>query len=212
MVTINILGCCICRDIFRINDHPEKYKVNKFIQSVSPVSIVEKERSREVLSMNSLDYFTQRSNFAKRNILHDFNKTVKETIATSPSDYLIVDLCELRFQMVRATLPDGYEFLLTRTVHVGEVLAARNKVPELAGVDFCDIFEMDLEEVYKYLKLYAEFLKQNYEESKIILIKNYPSAVHLDDKSNSMHTFNSCSVLNLPICLKIFPTSISDGC
>lgn len=194
MTTIDILGCCICRDIFRINESSEKYIINKFIQSVSPVSIAEKNISRRIISLNSLECFPQRSGFAKRNILYDFNKTVKEDISASRSDYLIVDLCELRFQMVKGTMPDGYEFLLTRTSHIAEVLENREKILELQGVVFTESFEMELQSIFEYLRLYADFLKQHYKEAKIILIKNLPTAVHLNDKIKSMYSLNDVSV------------------
>lgn len=194
MKTINILGCCICRDIFRVNECSDKYKVNKFIQSVSPVSIVEKSTSKTILSQNSLDYFTERSNFAKRNIMHDFNKSVKETIASSLSDYLIVDLCELRFKMVKAITTDGYEFLLTQTSHITEIIANRDKVPDLEGISFSEGFELDEKSVFDYLKSYAVFLTQNYDSSKIILIENLPVSIHLNDEKKCMHSLNEVSV------------------
>lgn len=77
VITFNILGCCINRDIFRLNNLEDKYKVNKFIQFVNPYSIVDDHSIN--LRQEELDIFAW-TNFIKRNVCFDFNKQVQEII------------------------------------------------------------------------------------------------------------------------------------
>ena len=100
MTTFNILGCCILRDIFRIVPN-EAYQVLRFIQSVSPVSFMEEPQNQQRIEQSSL--MIDRSPFVKRMLCHDINKTVLDAIRSTPADYMIVDLSELRFQMCRYT-------------------------------------------------------------------------------------------------------------
>lgn len=91
--TFSIVSCCICRDIFRLNPC-ENFKVNKFVQFVSPLSFIDDSKSDMLFTMEDLAIFDW-SNFVKRNVYLDFHgrKVLENHIFQDKlSDFLILDL------------------------------------------------------------------------------------------------------------------------
>ena len=46
-ISFNIIGCCVCRDIFRLNPD-ENFNVDKFVQFVSPLSIIDETKDENI--------------------------------------------------------------------------------------------------------------------------------------------------------------------
>ncbi|MCD7865500.1 MAG: hypothetical protein LUG54_05690 [Clostridiales bacterium] len=63
MSSVNILGTCVCRDIFGFHENDGGYKIDRFIQSVNPVSGVmktlpsEDRFQAEVTALSKLNNF-----------------------------------------------------------------------------------------------------------------------------------------------------------
>ena len=114
-ISFNIIGCCVCRDIFRLFPHKD-FKVDKFIQFVSPVSIIDDTKKEDIIHIDDLKIFDW-SNFIKRNLCFDINRNGVERYICKEalSDYLIIDLCELRFKLGKLIFPDGTENIITKT-------------------------------------------------------------------------------------------------
>lgn len=180
MITFNILGCCILRDIFRIADKIQKFKVTKFYQSTGPISFCEVPKNR--ISQEILGNNFEWTNFVKKCVCADINKTVLADIEGTPSDYLLLDLCELRFRNCKINLQKGDSFFVTQTKYINSIL--ENK-------DFCNFlgiqsFETDIEldecEIENYLHVFVRFIKEHYKQQQVILVKNLPVWRHLDDE------------------------------
>lgn len=202
MITFNILGCCILRDIFRINPCEEKFKVNKFIQSVSPVSIVEEMQNQNRLEIEDLAMFEEWSNFTKRNVCFDFNKSVQKTINENPSDYLLMDLSELRFHSDKVIAKNDKDFVVTRTKFVEILKENLNKIERLKNIDHFEELYYSDEEMFEILNKYVGFLKSNYKEKQIIVIENYLQYRHINDKENNFYELYQTTIKNFNLKLK----------
>ena len=217
MKTINILGCCVCRDIFRINEESaEKYSIHRFIQYINPFSIVEKENEKVILNQEELEVFQDKSNFVKRCVAFDFNKSVQDVIKTNPTDYLIIDLCEFRYLLIKVKLPTsiGYSVTVTKTKHVNDILNNLNKIPSLSGVEVGDSFDLTESEIKDCIDKYISFLTKFYKPEQIILIKNIPTHLHINDvlhrfeECNTSSTFLTLQKLNM--CYEYFQGKLHD--
>ena len=181
MITFNILGCCICRDIFRLNPD-EKFKVNKFIQYSNPISTVDEKQNQKRLKSEDLDDVIE-TGFVKRCLCYDFNKNIMSTIKKNPADYLIIDMCELRYP-VRKIKTNKEEFFISKTKHLPIVLSVAEKLPAFEGLEYFEDFRVSQEEIDEGLTKYVNFLKSCYSPKKIILIKSYPT--HKQINTNSL--------------------------
>lgn len=195
MKNINILGCCILRDVFRIADKEQKYKVNKFYQSVSPLSITESPPKSLRITPEDLSAFGW-SNFVKRNVCADFNKNIVSVYSENTSDFLIIDLCELRFEIVTVTLKDGQKFYLTKTIHINELLENIDKVSILDGANIEYPTPISDDVILECLTEYMAFLKKSYSEKNIILVRNVMYYKGIDEEKKCFFEFHNRNTLN----------------
>ncbi len=196
MTTFDIVGCCICRDIFRLNPD-ENYKVNKFIQYVSPITFIASKPSRMLISEEEMT-FAYSSNFSRRCSAQDINKTAIDFLCNiEKSDYVIIDLCELRYKVVQLTFKNqsGKEeqTFITYTKLNRTLLENVDKLDFLKDVSY-EFVELSEEQVCECLEKFMCFLKDRYGEKNIILIENYLGYYHLDDQNNNVYEYNSNGV------------------
>ena len=191
MKTVNILGCCILRDAFRIADTTKKYTVGKFYQFVSPISICSPKTSLD-LTAEDLEIFDWK-NFIKRNVCSDFNKDVMKIYADNVADYMLIDLCELRFKNVSVTLKNGEKTFLTKTKYVNELLEKSKQLPKLKDVVFEDNISFDDETVIRYIKRFMDFITSIYPENKIIMVRNLPYHKIIDEEKREISEFHNIS-------------------
>jgi len=196
MKTVDILGCCILRDIFRVADVEQGYKVNKFYQFISPVSIVEESPKTLRLVQDELSMF-EWSNFIKRNICSDFNKNVPAVYSESPAEYLIIDLCELRFRNIAVTIDGTERFYVTKTKYTDAVLQSIDSFPQLKNAVIEDAILLDDEAVFECLNKYVSFLKSIYPEKNIIMVRNHGYWKGVDDKQKQIFEYHNGSLLML---------------
>lgn len=197
-ITFNIVGCCVCRDIFRICPD-DNFKVEKFNQFSNPVSFLDFPLNQNRLALEDLT-FLDWSNFVKRNVCLDFNKSVIDYIFSHKSDYLILDLCELRFYLYKITTKTKEEFFITKTRYAEILIENAEKIEFLNDAIIEEIDATDWQ-IQKCLDQYIEIIKQYYNANQVILIKNYPVYKHMDDSNHSFFEFNSSS--NSYVCNKL---------
>lgn len=73
---ISAIGTCILRDIVGMHDNNAGYVVEKYVQSLNPISIISK--SPLIKKFEVEDVFFDKSNFYQRCINLDLNKQVFE--------------------------------------------------------------------------------------------------------------------------------------
>lgn len=200
-ITFNIIGCCVCRDIFRLNPD-ENFKVDKFVQFVSPLSIVDERKEKNILKIEELEMF-EWTNFCKRNFCFDINREQVEDFVFNNdlSDYLILDLCELRFKFTKLIFPDGKENFVTRTKYLNLFADNFYKFKQFNGCRIEDV-ELSDAELFSYIKKYICLIKKYYREEQIILIENYPTQKHLDDEKHEIFRYSPQSIIKTNNLLK----------
>ncbi|MBE5768557.1 MAG: hypothetical protein E7333_03090 [Clostridiales bacterium] len=193
MTTFNVLGCCILRDIFRIAKD-EEMKVNTFVQSCSPASIVEDKQNQGRLSQDALSRYDW-SNFTKRNVCLDINKEVQQRIGENPADYMLIDLSELRFPVDRYTLASGDSFCVTRNKFtkilqgdLDDMLIAGEKVVSVEPIPLTEEMLTDV------LEKYVEFLRKVAYEKRIIVVENYLQYRVADDTAMCFHEYHAMGI------------------
>ena len=101
---ISILGICVLRDIFGLHINDGDYQIERFVQSVSPISTVSetmlqrdiKQEDKEVESI-----FQGLTNFYKRNLMLDLNKYVFSYFSVVHSDYFMIDAGACRYDLLK---------------------------------------------------------------------------------------------------------------
>lgn len=102
--SISILGICVLRDIFGLHKNNGDYQIDRFIQSVNPISSVSKSMLQKNIGHEDeeiQDIFRGEFNFYKRNLLFDLNKTIFPYLSEVKSEYLMIDAGTCRFDLLR---------------------------------------------------------------------------------------------------------------
>lgn len=174
MITINILGSCVCRDIFNY-DTEGIFSVGKYTNGASVLSLT---APRPKIALNIED-FQLRSNFEKRSAWLDYSKTAFDYVENEgkTSDYLVISLSDCRMDMAEIWNTDHTERISFTSFGTTfrENYQQCFSVGKMKGTSV---------EIYKALNLplfffeealgrYAEKLLSVYEERKIIVIEDF---------------------------------------
>ena len=101
---ISILGLCVLRDFFGMKENNGGFEIDRFVQSISPISAVSDsmlqkriDNSDEIIQ----DVFHDLTNFYKRLIKQDLEKSVFTYLSERKSDYLIIDAGNCRYNLLK---------------------------------------------------------------------------------------------------------------
>ncbi|MFS0674937.1 DUF6270 domain-containing protein [Ornithinibacillus sp. 179-J 7C1 HS] len=164
---INILGSCVTRDAFEVQKH--NFSIENYFARTSIVSIM--TNPIEVRE----DQFNLSSNFQKKCVLNDVRKLFFSTVEERESDYIIIDLIDERFNLLK--INDSYI----------------TKSNELISSNFIESIEVQEELIsnVNHFKFWAAYAKRFftkllkiYDPSKIIIHKTKWRAEYLDKFSN----------------------------
>ena len=166
MFELSILGSCITRDVF------SKYKkdmwhINHHIHFASPLSLVETAVVDERLIPSLL--VNTGSEFQRRCVCIDCKKDYLEILKPSPSDWLLMDVTNLRFDIVCF---DDTKCTLTYT---DAVRANFEALKNLFGSNYKIIrpYYVSIEDLYECARKYCSAVMQIYRTEKIILNEGY---------------------------------------
>lgn len=166
MTDFNIFGVCVLRDIFNYNTD-ENFTVKKYAQFISPyslktldgVNIIKDKQKLEDL-IDGLDT----SNFKKRNLKLDINKSIFEFLSEFRADYILIDMACCRY--------DLYYFPEKK------VYTTRNEICDAVYsgefLDKCELIDCDIlseDAMHSALDNYCEKLLSQYNASQIILFE-----------------------------------------
>ena len=149
------------------------------------------------VSVDELEQFNNWSNFSKRNFCIDACKTVFKSIREAPTDYIAIDLCELRFYHCRITLKNGETFYMTKNKYTKEFLKNSEAVRNFGIENYEDDISLADDIVYAALDKYIEFLKSCYAPEKVILIENLPARVHIDEKDRTFYEYSASATASM---------------
>lgn len=186
MLKINVIGSCVCRDLFEF--FPQGIiQCNSDYRFFSPASIISKNT---LLALKQSDlktvkkYKQYNSNWFRNNIIIDFNKTYGETLALKPSDFLIIDLADSRMRLLElsqneksclVTFSDSFKKHYDRSIK----RMFRNKTHS----NIIDWWDISFDEWDQIIKEYVQFLLKFYKQNQVILIKTAASKEYLDEEN-----------------------------
>lgn len=169
---INIHGSCLSNDVFRyLSD--DNIKVNKYIARSSVISVVSQPIN---ISMNDINLSSM---FQKAMVYGDINKTLFKNLKENQSDYLMIDLIDERFNLIKIDntyITDSYEF-------------KNSKLNKVINGEVINRFELNEELVKKCIDEYIKNILEIYREDQIIIHEVYNSDKYID-KSGKIVDFN----------------------
>lgn len=151
----DIFGSCVSRDLFEIKEAVD-LQCKEYIARQSIVSALAKPieiADNEVINLNS--------NFQKQSLLNDFQKTTFQKLEKSNSNYLLIDFIDERFKLVKL----GRYFV----TYSSELVIS--KYLENKKYKLFDKRRWIKKKLYKQIKLFAERIKDIYQEDHIIIHK-----------------------------------------
>ena len=174
-VHISIFGTCVLRDIFRLEDKEGAFVVDKFIQSVSPISLaIPKNLFFKEMGVNKIfekldsEIFYDSTNFYKKMIRLTLEDSVINYLSELESDYLLLDMWCLRYDIwwmdkkksIPFTMVNGFEKYYLRMINKGVFPTFFEKQ---------DILSLDDDRLYGYLDVFIDKITKLYDVKKIIL-------------------------------------------
>lgn len=166
MISFNILGCCVSRDIMTPLIQHGDMEVLQY-QAFSNILSVCSEEHEFSVSADDLESYTG-SHFAKRCIAQDISKTVFDHIFLKKSDYIIIDILDARMTLLKK---ENYLVTLSNTV-----IANRERLNRDYGFDTYEQvspFGIDDKQWEKAVDRLCEQLRKHYASHQIILHKFY---------------------------------------
>lgn len=182
-ITISTLGSCVTRDIFRIADKEKLFEKEKYVGFISPFSIFTRTKIDIAPLINQIKADTM-SEFDKRNRILDLNGEAIDFLCTKISDYLIIDLMDLRLEVMSkdtdiavSVRKFSREAELTKSYFEkkGYQLIKPDKVLE--------------DQLFCCLKRLSDEIKKHWKPEKIILIEAYPTQI-LRNKNGEIDNSN----------------------
>jgi len=200
MTKFSVIGSCISRDLFPMED-PE-YTFHTDIRYTSPYTLVsapvpaERRISAEDLKNDVPEFST---NWYRKNLVNDVNKAVFDALAERHGDYLIVDLADVRIPINEVTFPgDEGKYYISDSLpfkahYKGNLAEGKFEGAELRQLN---PREIPLSEWEAALERYAKRIAEVFDYSKVILIKNVCVSEYLD-KSGALAKFTDGLFLDM---------------
>ena len=161
-ITINIFGSCCSREMMNYSD---RFKVNAYVQQ-NPIHTLKSkampiEESEAISALNS--------NFIKRMIVANFNKTAMDLLFAQDSDYLMIDFADCRFGYFEITAPN--EFQGVKIASTWNTTLTLEELRKTKGVQYVkrEVKDITEEEWDSYLDEFLTTIKQKWPEEKIII-------------------------------------------
>lgn len=199
MKEITVIGSCVCRDLFE-KDNGKNYSFQTDIRFSSPISMLSKSiefvRAEEKHFENKVDVVG--TNWYKKNLINDINKTAFEALKKRHGEYLVLDLAESRLSLANLKWNNHTQSLLvTNSVsfrghyknNLSKNIFKNTSFDVISPLSFSDDYWRDT------IKAFVERLEEIFEEDKIILIKTKP-ARHYIDLNGILHPYSTPNHFN----------------
>lgn len=169
MATFNILGCCVSRDIFRLNENQFGHNILQYVGVGSILNLADKGMSVNEYEFNNVD--NNSSQFIKRSIYQDITKTSLSFLFKKDSEYLIIDIANSRYDYIQ--FRNGVKCVRTpTTIRYIDLCIKKGVIKQ--GYDILHFDYMGNYEIENNVKTVCNIILQNYPVEKIILneVKN----------------------------------------
>ena len=180
MKTINILGCCVARDLFGLFKDSGGFEIKQCITNISPLSVCSPPLSENPICSES--NFPNSNHYIQRCTCLDLNKNVFEYLSLFDSDYTLVDLGILfSIYTLKVRMPDDTVTYITYK----HGLKQNPDFLENAPFEIIEKFRFpDKKELFfEYIRQYAELIKQHIPQEKMIILELPLTQRYIDDNA-----------------------------
>ena len=166
-ISINILGVCVCRDIFGLHDDNGGYDIKRYSSAFAPLF-----STRDPTYIDEIEYdkcvanISDISRYIKRCVKNDLLRKSINFIVEEISDYLLIDVALLRTNYIE--LENG-ELYYGTYLKIFETLHKHGLLPPIKQIKPFDRFTD--EELRSRLKLYIDRILEIYPVDRIILVE-----------------------------------------
>ncbi|MBQ9760434.1 MAG: hypothetical protein IJW16_03690 [Clostridia bacterium] len=197
-IHVSIIGSCVCRDIFSLSknaegygDHENEYIVDRFIQSINPLSAVGEKMPEEVANkLVRESSASSTSNFYKRNFKLDVQKSWDDYLSEVRSEWLVVDFSTMRLP-VRCFGSTYVTQSLEEEVQKGQIALPEDaQLRQLAATRTLSLSELTDTELEQIVNTYLDRLLQIYPQQKIIVVDVKHVFTYIDEKGQSIPSPN----------------------
>ncbi len=181
-ITVNIHGSCVTRDSFKLFDEDSGLSIRKYVSRNSIFSVIS-----EPLELNECEYTTEEKPYLKRMISVDFKKDLFRIYEENPSDYLIIDLIDERFNLL--SFVGDKQMVITNSSNFSksDILASH---PVYSKLDYVllDTWDFSKGLMKKAIDEYARRISEIYNKDQIIINETY-LAGHYKGTDGKYHCF-----------------------
>lgn len=184
--TINILGSCVSRDMFGLFEDDGGFEIHKCVMNSNIFSICSPKLSQESLCTED-DFVNTSHNFQKRCAVLDINKGVLDYIKEFDADFFVIDMTNMiskKILKVRSKgSTDEYDFTyITLTTALEENMDILDNI----GVEVLETLNAFDDEftMAGFIYQYAELIKENFDENRIIITELFPCERYIDANGN----------------------------
>ncbi len=170
MLEINLLGCCVSRDVFSY-DNEKRYSIKHFMQGSSPISMLYSSKPYQSFRLEDINIG---SPWEKRCFLAELNSSFLDAIKEwDRGDWFIFDSCELRYPLYMSEHPDGKyylssSFILDKNLDLLE--SEKFSGDKFESYKLSDFSDTEIQNIAKDM---ADFLKTIADEDRIIINEIY---------------------------------------
>lgn len=178
---LNIMGCCVLRDIFGLHENNADYEIKRYVQLASPVSIVSKSPLIKSIDAND-DIFENTRQFWRKCQILELKKQIAEYIAEEPADYLIFDVAEFRRKLF--FFPDNNGFFSENYVLRGLFERYVDSGILSSKYELYDPLDIDGPTLNRYLAKFCNMLDSLYDRNRMILFEIKAGSTPDDKKAD----------------------------
>lgn len=159
--TVNIIGCCVSRNIFNV-EKGKKYDVRAYIFRNSLSTLLYDVDDRYRIEQSELPDLAGH-NFEKRMICTAINADAKEQLSNRKGDWIVIDTCYSNGPCAIIKYPEGNERLIQTNPSIREF--AKNIFVTNKKFKQCQLKPIDANvNMAHYAGQIAEYLKNNWEK------------------------------------------------
>lgn len=171
LITIDIHGSCVSRDLFR---DQSVFYVSKYIARCSIMSI-----QYPKIFDDYYDTFEKNTPWEKKMLSIDFTKRIFEELKSSKGDYLVIDLIDEIFDLIKVKNGDKES-----AVTYSQVFKRSSFIEILPKIEIIDTKKMEMTKIIDAIRNYAIELLKIYNPNQIIINEVYPAEYYYNINGN----------------------------
>lgn len=189
-ITISIFGCCVQRDIFGFHQNDGGFQIDKFVSFSSPYSVMSPAIDTGDLDESMLVNTPQ--SFPRKSVITDMKKTAFEQLASVKSDWLLVDIADIRAKLFRLNTADGYRYFTSLNASKANLSIIKEHLG--SDIELIDPMDMPMEELADSIVGLIKKLKEIYPPERMIINKIYEADSYVKNGESIKEYDENCRV------------------